>query len=204
MKSYPSIDTRVAQGEPLIVFDKLDGSNIRAEWDPRRGFYQFGTRTRVIDASAPVFGEAIGLIQNGPGEALHAALRANKWKYALAFFEFHGPGSFAGEHAAEPHTVTLIDVAADKRGLLEPTTFRQLFAGVVDTPRVLHAGPVDEALLARVRASELAGMTFEGVVCKGAYASPGLPRMFKVKSQRWLDRLRVRCGGDEALFERLR
>lgn len=204
MKAYPSIDTRVARGEPLIVFDKLDGSNIRAEWEPRRGFFQFGTRHRVIDASAPVFGEAIGLVQAGPAEVLHAIFRDRKWKHAVAYFEFHGPRSFAGEHADEPHTVTLTDVSADKRGLLEPTTFRGLFEGELDTARVLHTGPVDDEFVARVRAGELAGMTSEGVVCKGAYASPGLPRMFKVKTQRWLDRLRVKCGDDEALFERLR
>lgn len=204
MKAYPSIDTRVAAGEPLIVFDKLDGSNIRAEWEPRRGFFQFGTRHRVIDASAPVFGEAVGLCRAGHAEALHAVFMARKWRHAVAYFEFHGPGSFAGEHADEPHTLTLFDVAADKRGLLEPTTFLDLFAGAVPTPRVLHRGPVDDELVARVRASELAGLTFEGVVCKGAYASPGLPRMFKIKTQRWLERLRVKCGADEALFERLR
>lgn len=204
MKAYPSIDTRVAHGEPLIVFDKLDGSNIRAEWEPKRGFFQFGTRHRVIDASAPVFGEAIGLVRAGPAAALEAVFRARKWKHAVAYFEFHGPGSFAGEHADEPHAVTLFDVSADKRGLLEPAVFRGLFAGVVDTPRVLHEGPVDEAWVARVRAGELPGLTFEGVVCKGAYASPGLPRMFKVKTQAWLDRLRVKCGDDVALFDRLR
>ncbi len=204
MKAYPSIDTRVAIDEPLIVFDKLDGSNIRAEWEPRRGFFQFGTRHRVIDERAPVFGEAIGLIEGGPADALHAVFKARKWKHAVAYFEFHGPGSFAGEHAAEPHVVTLIDVAADKRGLLEPTVFRQLFAEVAVLPRVLHEGPVDDEFVARVRASELPGLTFEGVVCKGAYASPGMPRMFKVKTQRWLERLRIKCGADEALFERLR
>lgn len=204
MKAYPSIDTRVAPGEPLFVFDKLDGSNIRAEWEPRRGFFQFGTRHRVIDASAPVFGEAIGLCRAGPAEALHAVFKARGWKHAVAYFEFHGPGSFAGEHEEEPHTLTLFDVAADKRGLLEPATFLALFAGVAATPRVLHEGPVDAAFAARVRASELPGVTFEGVVCKGTYASPGLPRMFKIKTQRWLDRLRVQCGADEALFERLR
>lgn len=204
VKAYPSIDTRIAAGEPLIVFDKLDGSNIRAAWEPKKGFHQFGTRHRVIDASAPVFGEAVGLILEGPAAALEAVFRARKWKHAIAYFEFHGPGSFAGEHAAEPHSVTLFDVSADKRGLLEPAVFRGLFEGVVAVPRVLHAGPVDDAFVARVRASELPGLTFEGVVAKGAYASPGLPRMFKIKTQRWLERLRVKCGDDEALFERLR
>lgn len=203
MKSYPSITTDPSRGEPLVVFDKLDGSNIRAEWEAKRGFFQFGTRTRVIDASAPVFGEAVGLIRERHGEALHAVLRARGLRHAVAFFEFHGPGSFAGQHLDEPHTVTLFDVAVDRRGLLDPFRFREWFAGL-ETPRVLHEGPVDEALLARVRDGSLPGMTFEGVVCKGAYVAPGTPRMFKVKSRRWLDRLKEKCGDDEALFERLR
>jgi len=45
MKSYPSIPGKHTNGIPLTVFDKLDGSNIRAEWSKKRGFYKFGTRT---------------------------------------------------------------------------------------------------------------------------------------------------------------
>jgi hypothetical protein len=47
-------------------------------------------------------------------------------------------------------------------------------------------------------------MTFEGVVCKGAFdRKTGRPLMFKVKSQAWLGRLRDFCKGDERLFEML-
>ena len=33
-------------------------------------------------------------------------------------------------------------------------------------------------------------MTFEGVVCKGKYISPGLPLMFKIKNIEWIKKVR--------------
>ena len=61
MKSYPSIPKDIPPSE-FVAFGKLDGSNIRAEWNPKKGFYKFGTRTKIIDASTPVFGKAVNLI----------------------------------------------------------------------------------------------------------------------------------------------
>ncbi|MFA6235129.1 MAG: hypothetical protein WC824_13225, partial [Bacteroidota bacterium] len=67
----------------------------------------------------------------------------------------------------------------------------------------LYQGNFTVPLEEQIRAGELKGMTFEGVVCKGSYVSPGMPLMFKSKSQAWLDRLRSICK-DEAEFEKLR
>jgi hypothetical protein len=36
MKQYPSIDATVRRGILVYAFDKLDGSNIRAEWDRKK------------------------------------------------------------------------------------------------------------------------------------------------------------------------
>ena len=33
MKEYLSIGRKIRYGEKTYIFDKLDGSNIRAEWD---------------------------------------------------------------------------------------------------------------------------------------------------------------------------
>lgn len=46
-------------------------------------------------------------------------------------------------------------------------------------------------------------MTFEGVICKGPYKSPGLPWMFKIKSNAWYDKLKNKCSNDQKLFEKL-
>ena len=70
MKEYPSIlsanDLLARSGDYLgqsfVAFDKLDGSNIRAEWDRKRGWHRFGSRRRLLDASDPLLGQAIQLI----------------------------------------------------------------------------------------------------------------------------------------------
>ena len=50
MKSYRSIPfaNKIPENETFYVFDKLDGSNIRAEWNPKKGFYKFGSRSQLL------------------------------------------------------------------------------------------------------------------------------------------------------------
>jgi hypothetical protein len=62
MKSYPSIPKKVSE-DPVYLFDKLDGSNIRAEWTKKNGFAKFGTRNRLMSPEEP-FGKAIPLIMD--------------------------------------------------------------------------------------------------------------------------------------------
>ncbi len=208
MISYPSIGRDVRRGLSLYVFDKLDGSNIRAEWSPRGGFARFGSRRRLLSADHPSLGEAIGLFQQGPASRLDTILREREVPGATAFFEFHGPGSFAGMHADELHTVTLIDIHIAQRGLLPPGELLDWIGDAVPSAPLLHHGPVDDALVARIRAGRLAGMGGEGVVCKGLAPprradKPPKRVVFKIKTRAWLARLREHCAGDEGLFQRL-
>ena len=126
------------------------------------------------------------------------------WKDALCFFEYWGPSSFAGTHNFEEKMdVTLIDVNPYKEGILVPTQFIKLF-GHLDIPKVCYEGHVTTELFDKVKQSTLKGMTFEGVVCKGANDKlTKMPIMFKIKSQAWLDKLREYVKGDERLFEKL-
>jgi len=39
VKTYPSIDAKICDGQ-YYVFDKLDGSNIRAEWSKKQQLYK--------------------------------------------------------------------------------------------------------------------------------------------------------------------
>jgi hypothetical protein len=56
VKEYPSLlsaDDLLARsgdhlGRPFVAFDKLDGSNIRAEWDRKKGWHRFGTGEGVV------------------------------------------------------------------------------------------------------------------------------------------------------------
>lgn len=201
MKSYESIpkwrDDDI--GKPVIAFDKLDGSNIRAEWNPKKGFYKFGSRHLLIDASTPLYGKAVILI-NEQAEELSKVCVAQRWQSAVLFFEFYGPGSFAGAHNPdELQVVTLIDANVYKRGIIPAREFLDLF-GHLSVPRVLFTGPLSSEVVESVREGTLEGMTFEGVVCKHPNEANV---MFKVKSKAWLDKLREQCGDDENLFKRL-
>jgi hypothetical protein len=204
MKSYPSITKDVRQDIYIYAFDKLDGSNIRAEWNSKRGFYKFGTRHQLMDEKSMPFARAIPLIKEKYEADLTAVFKERDWKDALCFFEFWGPSSFAGFHNFEEKMdVTLIDVNPYKEGILPPTEFIKYF-GHLDTAKVLYEGHVTEDLFDKVKQSTLKGMTHEGVVCKGANdKKTKMPIMFKIKSRAWLDKLKDYCKGDESLFNKL-
>jgi len=202
MKTYPTI-SRDLQNVPIYAFDKLDGSNIRAEWTRKKGFWKFGSRKRLVDESDELLGESKQLILEKYADDLAKIFRKQRWQKAVAFFELHGPSSFAGRHASEEEkTVTLFDVAGDKKGLLEPRNFLRTF-GDLDIAPLLYHGNANSLFVAEVKEGRLEGMTFEGVVCKGKARSPGLPLMFKVKNQAWIDKLKDHCRGDEKLFNEL-
>lgn len=202
VKSYPSIDPKVRRGV-YYMFAKPDGSNLRAEWDRKKGFWKFGKRQGLLDHSNPHLLCAPDLIRAKYEEAMSRIFVGERWKKATAFFELWGPQSFAGNHVeGDALDVTLFDVAAENRGLLEPRPYLRLFEGVPHADLLYH-GNITAEVEEQVRSGTFPGMPFEGVVCKGAYASPGLPSMFKIKNRAWLERLRAYCSGDEELFSRL-
>lgn len=204
MKSYPTIDGKYVTGVVLTVFDKLDGSNIRAEWSKKRGFYKFGTRTRLVDETDPLFGRTPAMIQDKYGKDLERIYKENRYDRAIAFFEFWSPESFAGHHPEDlsNSTVTLFDVNPYKKGILPPRDFLKLF-GHLDVPRVVHVGHLEPQFVSSVKDGTLEDMTFEGVVCKYPHAKTGNASMFKIKSNPWLDKLRDYVDGDEDAFRRL-
>lgn len=201
MKHYPSIAKEVRHDSYIYAFDKLDGSNIRAEWNSKKGFYKFGTKNQLMDESAKPFGVAIQLIKEKYAADLAKIFNAQNWRDVICFFELWGPSSFAGTHNfAEPLTVTLFDANPYKQGILEPKEFIKYF-GHLDIPKVLYEGKVSTELFDMVKQSTLPGMTLEGVVCKGASDSKArMPVMFKIKSKAWLNKLRDYCKGNDKLF----
>lgn len=199
MKQYPTVPkwSQADIGRYVYAFDKLDGSNIRAEWGKKRGFYKFGTRHCMLGEDHPLLGSAIGLIKAKYEQDLVKVFTDMSWTRVVCFFEFHGPGSFAGNHVeTEEKTVTLIDVNVHLMGMIDPKTFLECFSHL-DIPRVLHHGAFDADFVTQVEDGTLSGMTFEGVVCKNSGTT------FKVKNKAWLTRLREKCQDDEALFDRL-
>lgn len=174
MKSYPEFPKNVNHSELIYAWDKLDGSQIRAEYSKKRGFYKFAKRSGLIGPDEPILGESISLIQQ-QADTIIPIFQKAKWENVVCFFEFYGPNSFAGLHEDEPHQITLFDVNVFKRGILPTDEFYSLFQETRIIPALLYIGKINSDLKHSVRNGSLEGMTFEGVVCK----SPCSKLMYK-------------------------
>ncbi len=213
MKSYLSIPTistyLISSGKKIpfdltaknwIGFDKLDGSLIRTEWKQGRGFYKFGRKNGLLDDSNPVLLEAPEIIKKDYN-FLRTVFREFGWTRVIAFFEFTGRHSFAGTHADEQHTLTLVDLSVYPKGFVDPKELAVMDAS--GGAKVLHKGPINKLLIENIYNRRLKGMTFEGVVFK-RMNKKGVREMFKSKSQVWYEKLKKKCGGDDKLFARLK
>lgn len=203
MKAYPSIQREYMKDTPIYAFDKLDGSNIRVEWSAKRGFYKFGTKTQLIDKTSPRFGEAVDLFINKYERDLVKIFEKQRWQNVVCFCELYGENSFAGSHKAdEPRDIILFDVSIND-AILDPRDFLNCFEEV-HIPKLLYRGKANEDFIKSVHFSELEGMTFEGVVCKGPWNKKrNMPWMFKVKSNAWIEKLKGYCNGNMDLMARL-
>jgi hypothetical protein len=200
MKTYPSIPKDIPYGQPIYAFDKLDGSNIRVEWSKKKGFHKFGTRKRLLGSDEDILGKAYTLIEDF--DRLSNIFTKQRWQDVTLFFELHGDNSFAGWHdPSDDHELTLLDVSVYKKGMLPPKEFVKLFEDKVRTAPLLYAGNASHPFVEDVQNGTLEGMTYEGVVCK--YLLKNVHKMFKVKNQKWIDRLKDKCGDDVKLFEQL-
>lgn len=111
MKQYPSIPRRFEEFT-AHVWDKLDGSNLRFEWSQKRGWHKTGTRTRLFDATDPVFHEALVVFDTVWAAPLADLFKARRYDHAVAFLEFWGPGFWKGpeEGARIMHTYKFDEV----------------------------------------------------------------------------------------------
>ena len=208
MKPYPSIPGKILRGTSFYVFDKLDGSNVRAEWTRKRGLHKFGKRHGLLSSEwdpTMHLSKAPGLMLEKYEEDVARIAHKQRWDKATFFFEFFGPSSFAGWHADEQHDVVLIDASVHRKGFLPPKDFVRLFEDV-HSAELLHHGNFTADIQQAVEQGTLEGMTYEGVVCKGQrHTKKGgsLPLMFKRKNLAWIQALYLRCGEDKSLFEKL-
>ena len=203
MEQYPSIGVQIVD-TPIIAFDKIDGSNIRAEWSPKTGFNKFGTRTRLLDSSEKPLGEAVNIFNEKFADDLDRIFRKQKFTKATAFLEFYGENSFAGQHEDEEHYLSLFDVHIFKRGILPAREYLKLF-GDLKICEPLYEGKANKDFIDEVRNSDLEGMTFEGVVCKSPHLGPKNRQIvFKIKSNAWLNKLKEKYGADSKMFNLLK
>lgn len=203
MKTYPSIPTKIDFKHEYVVFDKIDGSNIRAEWNDKQGFYKFGSRNQLLTEQQTQLFPSIDLIVEKYEDELSERFDNAKIARAICFFEYYGPNSFAGSHPdpVEDMTVTLIDINPYKKGIMLPDEFVDFCDGI-DIPRIVHEGKIDEEFIDSVKNSQILDMTFEGVVGKAINVKHH--HMTKIKTRKWLDKLKEFCNNDPVLFNRLK
>jgi hypothetical protein len=198
MKTYPSIPKKLKGKTPdrrVHVFDKLDGSNLRFEWCRKQGWYRWGSRRQVIDQSHPTLGSAYRLFEDRFAEAIERRAVDQGWQGVVAFAEFWGPKSLAGQHeAGDDMKLSLFDLAPARRGMLGPERFLELF-GDLDIAPYLGEHLWDEAFRTRVRQGELEGMGFEGVIGKVGCGHRLV--MAKAKTQAWIDQVLRRHGEEK-------
>lgn len=204
MIEYPSIqNSSKAPRQECIAFDKLDGSNFRAKWTQKRGFDVFGTRTQLIDETSEFWSDMVVVFKNTVQKPLDDLFRKDKEfrdvREIIVFGEYFGENSFAGRHEEEPRKIVVFDfmIGHKLRKFMKPRDFIKKTKDIIETPRVVYEGNMNEDLIRRVRADEF--NTFEGVICKGTQsvgnASGGI-WMCKIKTQKYLDSLKNRFGDE--------
>jgi hypothetical protein len=206
MKSYPKIEyySQDLIGENIIAFNKLDGQNLRFEYNHKSGFYKFGTRNVMVSKNDTTFGPAIDIFLNKYSDDLSKVFKKvyPKTQSVVVFGEYYGPNSFAGRHVeSDAKTVTLIDVNLYKRGFIPSSEFIQNFSHL-DIPEVIYEGKLTEDFINSIRNNDYE--LSEGVICKGVRKVRGseIPYMLKIKSLDWLSKVKL-LYGDAALREEL-
>lgn len=209
MKKYTSIPT-FNEGmleDPALVgkvylFDKIDGSNIRAEWNSKKGFYKFGSRNKLISDDSFILNKSINLIKSKEG-ILSEILKQNNLQQVVLFFEFFGPNSCFGQHKNDDeHEVKLIDCSVYKKGYMSADKFVDIF-GNVGIPNYKREY-LTENVVDFIQRGLYDCFGREGVVVKGKYSkSLGMPFMAKIKRHSWYDELRTRCATIEE-FDKLK
>jgi len=202
MKSY---DTIPYYGDywdlPIIGFDKLDGSNLRFEWNKKRNFYKFGSRNVMIDESNEQFGFAINLFQEKYSEKLSKLFTSKDYRNIqsfVCFAELVGKKSSFGQHdfGNDEFDVVLFDVAQYKKGFVPPRQFVRDFQEF-GIPRVIYDGNLNMSLVKRVKANEF--NLSEGIICKGETKTKrGVDNIYvcKIKTDDWFNRLRAKSPVD--------
>ena len=116
MKTYGSIGKDYPLNKEVWLFDKPDGSNVRAYWEYKKGFTQFGSRYKIIDSNTLMLSKAIPLIIELE-EKFNKLFLDNKIKSATCFFEFFGASSQFGQHIETEAKQVQLSLAVGTRNL---------------------------------------------------------------------------------------
>ena len=191
MKQYPSIGTKIVPNEYYCLFQKLDGSNIRAEWNNKKGFHKFGSRKRLLDPNSDdILAGAIKLLKQKE-EFLTKFLRGRGVTECTMFFEFHGPKSFAGSHSdhLDDMNLTFIDATVNKRGFLKLSDLLDWYEEI-GGPAKLYVGPITNHIIEKIRDGSWPGITEEGVIARPVKQDLYGLKTAKIKTRSWLDKVK--------------
>ncbi len=186
--------------ENCVAFEKLDGTNLHWEWHRGTGWVSFGTRSATYPFTQdgaiefgdrhPGLGDATLVFATDLLDPLTTILERQPGDRFVAFTEFLGGASFAGEHRPDdPKRLVLFDVYTDGIGFFDPWQFLALFVPL-PIPRVVFQGKFTGKLTEDVRGGKYD--VAEGVVCKGG-RTPDV-WMAKVKTNAYLARLKQAFG----------
>ena len=205
MKTYPKIEyhnhNKGLFGEHILAWDKLDGSNIRAEWSKKRGWYKFGTKNVMIDEKSDDFGQTIPLFLNKYGDSIPRIFvdKYKKIENFVVFSEYVGENSFSGQHDKNDiMDIVLFDVNQYKRGFIPPIEFLDNFCHL-HTPKLIYDGEYTEEFIKDIRNNRY--NLKEGVIAKGMFLTKNKKEevwMVKIKCNEWLHKVKSRLG-DKAL-----
>lgn len=196
-------------GQKVIAFDKLDGSNLRFEWNPKRGFYKFGARQQTRTLVDLQFGEAfnhfIKKYQDGIDQVMSSS-KYRKYLSCVCFGEYFGQNSEFGQHVeGDPIDVVLFDVHIYKKGLVHPQEFIDDF-GHLGIPRIIFQDRLSTEWIDAIKNDTFSYGLKEGVICKTVLQTKkgnDFTEYCKIKTDDWLERLRARYG-DKAVEEELK
>ena len=190
MKQYPSIEgPNKAPSFPCIAFEKLDGSNLRWEWQRKRGFCKFGTRRRLFDETDPLFYQAIPIFFDEIADYMENLFKEVRTARGIVYTEFLGANSFAGNHVTdEEKYLYVFDIEFYKKGLVSPRDFlRHMRGAPFRVPRVVYEGNFNTPFIENVRNGHY--NVNEGVVAKGTVGKQ--VEMRKVKTLAYLEKLKT-------------
>ncbi len=203
MKSYPKIEyyNKGLFGSHCHAFDKKDGSNLRFEWNRKRGWYKFGTRNNMIDRSYPEFGSGIDIFINKYDDLERVFMdKYKKVESFVVFGEYLGEGSFAGQHTSSKKDVVMFDINQYKRGFIPPEEFIDNF-GHLGIPKIIFIGKYTDDLIDDVRSNRY--NLSEGVVVKGVLKSKKSDQIWsvKIKTKEWIKKVSDTFGRERIIEE---
>jgi predicted AlkP superfamily phosphohydrolase/phosphomutase len=195
MKIYQSIPSINQVKEKQLnnigySFYKYDGSNLRFEWDKKKGWHKFGTRHHLFDKDTELYNQSLPILYSIGDSIISNLQKQFKFDNMTCYLEFLGDSSFAGSHVLEEQkTLKLFDVSIYRYGLIEPDKFVDIFGNEDYSAKLLYHGKLTNEYIESVKTN---ANLIEGIIFKSGVKNNIF--MTKVKTNHYLDKLKQKYG----------